>query len=88
MEKCGGRYQGTLIGHGIPYVHGVSPGFPAAAEVGPPPSGSCWVLTKVVIRYHVGIRHYTVANPFELAVCAMDAGSQENAATQAAEAAG
>ena len=85
LDGCGGRYRGGLIGRGVPYVHGVSPGFPAAAEVAAPRPGSCWVLTEVVVHYHVGIRHYAASYPFEMAICASSAASQVNAAMTAAE---
>jgi hypothetical protein len=70
FESCGGPYVGPLIGHGF----GRDPariffGFPAAAEVAAPRPGNCWVLTKIVIRYHVGIRYYTATDSYQLAVC-------------------
>ena len=60
-----------LIGH----VFGPEPshdlfGVPAAAEVSPPRPGSCWVLTKVVVHYRVGIRHHRFSTPYRMAVCA------------------
>jgi hypothetical protein len=85
---CGGAYRGTLIGSGVPYIHPVSGGFPAAAEVAPPPPGSCWVMTEVVVRYHVGIRHYTATDPYALVVCAPDAANHVNGALDAAQNAG
>ncbi len=70
LEHCGGRYAGPLIGHAF----GRDParvffGFPAAAEVAAPRPGGCWVMTNVVLRYHVGIRHYTATAPYQLAIC-------------------
>jgi len=88
---CGGPYHGSLIGRpiGFTFTRPVPAGFPAAAEVAGPPPGGCWVMTKVVIHYHVGIRHYTATDPYELTVCAKDASAQTaNAATKAAESAG
>jgi hypothetical protein len=87
---CGGPYHGPLIGEGIgfTFTRPVPAGFPAAAEVAGPPSGTCWVMTEVIIHYHVGIRHYTATDPYELAVCAEDASAQVNAAMNAAQAAG
>ncbi len=46
-------------------------------------------MTEVIIHYHVGIRHYTATDPYELAVCAKDASAQTaNGAKNAAEAVG
>lgn len=85
---CGGGYHGSLIGRDVPNVQGISPGFPAAAEVAAPRPGSCWVLTGVVVHYHVGTRHYAASDPFELAVCASNAIRQVKAAMTAAESVG
>ena len=67
---CGGHYHGALIGRGIgfTFILRVPPPFPAAAEVTGPPPGGCWVMTEVVVHYHVGIRHYAATDPYELAV--------------------
>ena len=43
------------------------------------------VITKVVVHYHVGIRHYTATEPSQIAVCADSA--QVNAAMKAAQSA-
>jgi hypothetical protein len=85
MVGCGGRYRGPLIGRSIGQTQRISSGFPAAAEAAAPQPGTCWVLTKVIVHYHVGIRHYTTAGPFEIVVCAAGATAQENAAMKAAE---
>lgn len=76
---------GPLIGHAFgpqppPYWWG----YPAAVEVSPPRPGTCWVLTRVVVRYHVGSRHYTSSTPYRLAVCASQ--DQLSAAVAAAAA--
>jgi hypothetical protein len=42
-------------------------------------------MTKVVVHYHVGIRHYSATESSHFAVCANSA--QVNAATKAAESA-
>jgi hypothetical protein len=57
----------------------------AAIRVSGPPPGYCWVITKIVIHYHVGIRHYAASDPFALAVCAKTASGQMLAAIHAAE---
>jgi hypothetical protein len=85
LVGCGGTGAGPLVGHAVGPTQPVSPGFPAAAEVAAPRPGTCWVMTKVVVHYHVGIRHYSATGPFELAVCADSA--QLNAAMKAAESA-
>jgi hypothetical protein len=43
-------------------------------------------MTKIVVHYHVGIRHYSASDPYQLAVCADK--SLVDAAMTAAEAAG
>ncbi len=43
------------------------------------------LMTKVVVHYHVGIRHYTDTEPSRIAVCADSA--QVNAAMKAAQSA-
>jgi hypothetical protein len=89
MIGCGGRYRGALIGRAIgPAGQRIWPGFPAAAEAAAPQPGTCWVLTKVVVHYHVGIRHYAATDPFQVVVCAPGAAAQDAAATRAAEGVG
>ncbi len=83
LVGCGGTDAGALIGHGVGPTHPVSLGFPAAAEIAAPRPGTCWVMTKVVVHYHVGIRHYSATGASRLAVCADSA--QLNAAMKAAE---
>jgi hypothetical protein len=85
LVGCGGADAGPLVGHAVGPTHPVSPGFPAAAEIAPPRPGTCWVMTKVVVHYHVGIRHYSATESSHFAVCANSA--QVNAATKAAESA-
>jgi hypothetical protein len=87
MVGCGGASHASLVGDRIPYIHGISPGYPAAAEVAAPGPDDCWVMTAIVVRYHVGIRHYTATDPYQLVVCASNAASRVNAAMNAAEAA-
>jgi hypothetical protein len=66
---CGGTVTGPLVGRAVGPVRAFF-GFPGAAEVAPPGPGTCWVMTKIVVHYHVGIRHYSASDPYELAVCA------------------
>jgi hypothetical protein len=35
------------------------PGIGAAIEAAPPGPAGCWIVTKFVMHYHVGFRHYT-----------------------------
>ena len=85
LVGCGGADAGPLVGHAVGPTHPVSPGFPAVAELVAPRPGTCWVVTKVVVHYHVGIRHYSATDASDLAVCANSA--QVNAAMKAAESA-
>lgn len=39
-------------------------------------------MTKIVVHYHVGIRHYSATDPYQLVVCANS--DQVNAAMNAA----
>lgn len=82
---CGGTYAGPLVGHAFGPSPPVGFGFPAAAEVAAPRPGTCWVMTKIVVHYHVGIRHYSASDPYRLAVCADSA--RVNAAMNAASSA-
>ena len=86
LVGCGGLYRGALAGSVVGPTRGVVPGFPAAAEVTAPQSGSCWVITKVVVHYHVGIRHFTATDLDALILC-LDDPKGIDAATNAAEAA-
>jgi hypothetical protein len=66
MPGICGADMGSLIGHAF------SPnrrGFTASAAVTAPHPRTCWVITKVVVHYHVGIRYYSATDPYELAVC-------------------
>ena len=89
LGGCGGRDVGPLIGHAF----GRDPrriffGFPSAAEVSAPPPGDCWVMTEIVIRYHVGIRHYSATDPFGMYACGKDASNMGNAVLKDAETGG
>lgn len=84
LAGCGSaRGAGPLIGHAVGPTKPVSRGFPAAAEITAPSPGTCWVMTEVVVHYHVGIRHYSATERSQIAVCADPA--QLNAAMKAAE---
>lgn len=87
-KACGGADAGPLIGHAFGFTKPVSPGRGAAFELSPPKAGSCWVLTDVVVHYHVGIRHYSTTDPADVAGCAgKNPARQITAAMNAAESA-
>jgi hypothetical protein len=87
LVGCGSAHGASpLIGHAIGPTRPVSRGFPAAAEIAAPRPGTCWVMTRVVVHYHVGIRHYSATTPAQIVVCADSA--QVNAAAKAAQSAG
>jgi hypothetical protein len=66
---CPGTALGPLIGRSFGSGHVLSVDRTAAAEIPAPPPGTCWVTTKIVVHYHVGIRHFSASGPFEEAVC-------------------
>ena len=85
LVGCGGTDDWPVIGHAFGPTPAIGFGYPAAAELAAPRAGGCWVLTAVVVHYHVGIRHYVATDPDGLVVCADNAAI--NAATNAAIAA-
>jgi hypothetical protein len=87
-KDCHGKGLGPLIGHAFGFTKPVSPGYGAAFEISPPEVGSCWVLTDVVIHYHVRTQHYSTTDPADVAVCAGNGQSRLiTAAMNAAESA-
>jgi hypothetical protein len=66
---CPGTALGPLIGRSFGSGHVLSVDRTAAAEIPAPPPGACWVTTKIVVHYHIGIRHFSASGPFEEAVC-------------------
>ena len=66
---CPGTVQGPLIGRAFGSGHVLSVDVTAAAEMKAPPPGQCWVTTKIVVRYHIGIRHFNASGQFDEAVC-------------------
>ena len=72
----GGRVP--LIGRAVPVSSTVDvpvlgrtdyPGIGVAVETAPPGKAGCWRVTSVVIRYHVGIRHYTATQHIDIVGC-------------------
>jgi hypothetical protein len=82
LDGCGSHARGPLIGRSI---GARSQGFLGAAEIAAPRPGTCWVMTNVVIRYHVGYRHYAATDPYALAVCGLGADAQVKPAMKAAD---
>lgn len=66
---CPGTVEGPLIGRSFGSGHALSVDVTAAAEIPAPPPGTCWVTTGIVVRYHIGIRHYSASGQFDEAVC-------------------
>jgi hypothetical protein len=83
VAGCGSsRYVSPLIGHRLAQqtANGAM-SYAAGLEMSAPKSGGCWVLTDVVVHYHIGIRHYSASEPLSTVVCA---GKNAAALTQAA----
>jgi hypothetical protein len=83
VAGCGSsRYVAPLTGHPLPLQpsNGVM-SYAAGLEMSPPKSGGCWVLTDIVVHYHIGIRHYSADEGSGTVVCA---GKNAEALTQAA----
>jgi hypothetical protein len=68
LAGCGGRPLGRLYGRAVGNLN--STNVFAAFKIEPPRAGACWLVTRIVTRYHVGIRHYVATNPYVLAACA------------------
>ena len=69
VSKCGTREDSPLVGGAIGFTTAASFGYAAAARVSAPAHGTCVVMTKIVVRYHVGTRHYTATDPNGVALC-------------------
>jgi hypothetical protein len=66
---CPSTVQGPLTGRSFGAGHVLSVDVTAAAEIKAPPAGKCWVATKIVVQYHIGIRHFTASGQLDEAVC-------------------
>jgi hypothetical protein len=66
---CPGTVHGALIGRSFGSGHVLSVDVTAAAEMPAPPPGRCWVTTRIVVHYHIGIRHFSASGQFNEAVC-------------------
>jgi hypothetical protein len=79
VSTCGkSKYVGPLIGRAVGQSKNASLNYAAGLEISAPKSGGCWVMSDVVVHYHVGIRHYSAAESDGMVVCA-----GKNAAAQA-----
>jgi hypothetical protein len=65
---CDAHILGPLIGHGYGFET-YQGGAMALAIVSLPSRTGCWVISAVVVHYHVGIRHYAATDPFGFAFC-------------------
>jgi len=54
---------GYAVGSEVNNVPGKRGGPALVIELAAPPAAGCAVLTAIVLRYHVGIRHYTATVP-------------------------
>jgi hypothetical protein len=54
-DGCSGRPLGPLEGRTVGTAN--STGLFAAFELRPPPRNGCWLMTRIITHYHVGIRH-------------------------------
>ena len=66
---CPARDLGLLFSRPIGYS-AIHSQFSAVAVVRPPGAGRCWAVAEVVLRYHVGIRHWTATYTGVFAACA------------------
>ncbi|MGO8956628.1 MAG: hypothetical protein ACLQFR_04555 [Streptosporangiaceae bacterium] len=71
VSTCGkAKYVGPLLGQAVGQSRNASFDYAAGLEMSAPKSGGCWVLSYVVIHYHIGIRHYSAAESDRMVVCA------------------
>jgi hypothetical protein len=54
------------------------PGIGAPIKAAPPGRAGCWMVTSIVIHYHVGIRHYTATYGTSLTACSSKSGQCKN----------
>ena len=91
VAGCGSsRYVSPLIGRQLARqsANGVM-SYAAGLEMSPPKSGGCWVLTDIVVHYHIGIRYYSADERLGTVVCAgKNAAALTEAASQQAISAG
>ncbi len=81
-QGCTARPLGPLYGRAIGNKN--SAAIAAAFEVASPRPGTCWLVTRIVTHYRVGIRHYVATDPYVLAVCAGSTATAKRIADTAA----
>ncbi len=67
-QRCAPGGTVAVTGHLLP-ERGGAWGTDLALVVGPPGTSGCWAVSRVIIRYHVGHRHYTVTGGESLFGC-------------------
>ena len=82
VSTCGkSKYVGPLIGRAVGQSKITFLDYAAGLEMSAPKSGGCWAMSAVVVHYHIGIRHYSAAEPNGTVVCAgKDASANVNTA--------
>jgi len=65
---CGAYDLGSLVGHRV-HWSGPAEQSEAVAEVSPPKPKCCWVLTGLVVRYHIGDVRYQGTYPDAMVGC-------------------
>ncbi|HEX9034633.1 MAG TPA: hypothetical protein VF834_22545 [Streptosporangiaceae bacterium] len=66
LDGCGAHDLGPLISH---RVHFGTYQSEMVAEVWPPRPRSCWVLTHVAVRFHIGAQHFSAIYPDATVTC-------------------
>ncbi len=85
LDGCSAYDLGPLVGHHVHWSGGEEQS-EAVAEVSPPGPRSCWVLTALVVRYHVGGVRYRGTYPDAMVTCRGLAHSREWAVMEQAAA--
>ncbi|HEX9517428.1 MAG TPA: hypothetical protein VF940_14785 [Streptosporangiaceae bacterium] len=85
LDGCNAYDLGPLVGHQVHWSGGEQQS-EAVAEVSPPGPRSCWVLTALVVRYHVGSVRYRGTYPDAMVTCRGLAQSREWAVMEQAAA--
>jgi len=68
LAGCPGSDLGPLVGHRVHWT-GRFANSEAVAEVSPPKQKSCWVLTGLVVRYHIAAVRYQGSYPDAMVTC-------------------
>lgn len=85
LDGCNAYDLGPLIGHQVRWSGGYARS-EAVAEVSPPQPHNCWVLTALVVRYHIGSVRYRATYPDAMVTCRGMARQEEwNIMTEAAD---